>query len=208
MPTKSDEHSKVPKPKMKARYFWAVIWTENLCDGWQDKLDDLFQLPYCYCIHDKDVDAEGAPRKIHAHMIIAFPNTTTYNHALEIFQSLGDNVVNSCEAIMSIRYAYNYLIHNTESAKKANKFQYEPKERICGNNFDIGTYEQIGAAEKLKITQEIADLIISNGFENIADLYYYLVTNCNDVYLEIFTARNAMFERLCRGMFLKNHPKK
>ncbi|MBC9710079.1 MAG: hypothetical protein H9W80_12775 [Enterococcus sp.] len=204
---KVDEHSKVPKPKSNGRYFWAVLWTENLVDGWEDMLDDLLQLPYCYCVHDKDKDKEGQPRKKHIHMIIAFPNSTTYKHALDVFKSLGENAVNSCETIFNVRYAYDYLIHNTKSAQKANKFQYSKEERICGNNFDIGTYEQIGVAEKLKLTREIADLIVDNGFGNIADLYYYISQNYDDIYLEIFCSKNAMFERLCRGIYLKINSK-
>ena len=38
----------------KARYYWAVLYPENMRDSWQDDIDLLLQVPYAYCIHDKD----------------------------------------------------------------------------------------------------------------------------------------------------------
>ena len=37
---------------------------------------------------------------------------------------------------------YNYLIHDTDSCRKQGKYLYKVEDRICGNGFDIGLYEQ------------------------------------------------------------------
>ena len=101
----------------KAKYWWAVMYPENMVPGWQNDIDEILQLPYAYCIHDQDTDEENEERKIHLHLIIAFPNTTTYNHALGVFSELnarGKIAVNECKRVISMRQAYNYLIHDTD----------------------------------------------------------------------------------------------
>ena len=72
-----------------ARYWWAVMYPENMIDNWEEKIYSLIQYPFAYCIHDKDLRHEVAEeRKKHIHLIIAFNNTTTYNHALNVFRKL------------------------------------------------------------------------------------------------------------------------
>ena len=72
--------------KTKGRYFLAVLYPENMRKEWQDEIGDLLGYPYAYCIHDKDKTKDGDERKTHVHMIVAFPNTTTMQHAMTIFR--------------------------------------------------------------------------------------------------------------------------
>ena len=99
----------------------------------------------------KTRDSKSEHRKDHVHLIVAFPNTTTYKHALNVMDLLsaeGKKAINKCEAVVGIRNVYDYLIHDTEDCRKKGKEQYDPSERITGNNFDIGAYEQLGTVEK------------------------------------------------------------
>lgn len=66
---------KAEKPidtSVKARYWWAVLYQENMVDGWRDNIEELLQLPYAYCEHVADVDGKGEHRKDHVHVIIGF----------------------------------------------------------------------------------------------------------------------------------------
>ena len=57
---------KAEKPidtSVKARYWWAVLYQENMVDGWRDNIEELLQLPYAYCEHVADVDGKGEHRK-------------------------------------------------------------------------------------------------------------------------------------------------
>ena len=44
-------------------------------------------------------------------------------------------------------------------AERKAKEQYDPSERITGNNFDIGAYEQLGTAEKNEMFLEMGQAI-------------------------------------------------
>ena len=49
----------------KARYWWAVLYPENMVEGWEDKIDDLLQVPFGYCVQSADTDSKSEHRKDH-----------------------------------------------------------------------------------------------------------------------------------------------
>lgn len=192
----------------KARYWWAVCYPENMIEDWKSQLDDVLQLPYAYCVHDKDVTSDrGEDRKEHVHIMIAFANTTTYKNAFNTFMKLsasGKQCMNKCESIVSIRYAYDYLIHDTDSCRKAGKHEYDKSERICGNNFDIGSYEQLSQTEQDELFNEICDFITTSCLENFADLHvYYRDREDYLKYQHVLRGHRGYFVELCKGIYLK-----
>lgn len=191
-------------PKAKARYFVAVLYPESMIPNWQDVIDDTLQVPYCYCIHDKDVLQDGTTlRKPHVHIMVAFNNSTTTKHALEVFNLLcqKDKGIKYCEMVVSVRNKYEYLIHNTNGAKKANKHLYDVSERISGNNFDIGAYEQLSTADKREMRKAIASIVNACGFTNFAELDEYVRTKMSDEYYDEFICHQGYFANLVRGCY-------
>lgn len=192
----------------KSRYWVGVLYNENMIDNWQTELGDILQLPFCYCVHDKDTIADGSEdRKIHTHLIIVFNNTTTYNHAFNIFNKLsadGKNALNKIESVVCIRSMYDYLIHNTETCRKKGKFLYSKNERISGNNFDIGNFEQLTTTDRNRIVKELCDFIIQNNVVNFADFYILCIEQFEDSsYFEILRTYSGLFERLTRANYQK-----
>lgn len=193
-----------PRITTKARYWVSVGYPENMIDKWQDNIGDLLELPFAYCIHDKDKLSDHAEdRKVHVHIIIVFPNTTTYKHALSVFRLLGFNAFNTCEPVINIRSKYEYLIHNTETCIKKGKFLYDLNERVTGNNFDIGSYEQISLAERKQFRNELSKYVLDEFITNYSDLYLYVLSNFPSDYEDILCTYSGHFERLCKGNWLK-----
>lgn len=193
----------------KAKYWSGVLYPENMVDNWEQEIGDIVQIPYAYCQHDADLTSKNEERKKHVHLILVFQNTTTYNHALNVFNLLsrqGCKAINTCQAIVSIRGAYDYLIHDTDAAKKQGKKRYDPKCRITGNNFDIGMYEQLGVVEKNEMCNVLCNIIIAEKFTNFVDFYEYCLINLfpeNSNYFEVVKSYSGFFERLTKGNFQK-----
>lgn len=203
----TDDHSALPFNKIKARYWQAVLWTENLIEDWEMKVEETLQLPFAYCIHNKDVEKDGVTlRKPHVHVIVAYPNTTTYKHALNVFKLLGEKACNTCQPCRSIRYCYDYLIHDTDDARKKGKHQYDEHERVRGNNFDIGFYEQISLEEKREMLGELIDFIIEEGFTNLID--FTIESRRNDKfkgfhYQDVRIAQTNTLDKYCAANYKK-----
>lgn len=190
-----------------AKYWTGICYLENMIEGWQDKCGDILQIPFAYCIHDKDLDKAGEDRKPHVHFLLAFKNTTTYNHALETLQTLseeGQRCINKVERVIYIRHIYEYLIHNTEDAKKAGKHLYETSERVERNNFDIGAFEQIDILDEMAMLKEVADMIIQCDIENFVDLYKLIISDFDTQYFKLLKGNQHFFEALTKGNYLKN----
>ena len=190
----------------KSRHWVGVLYPENMIDNWEDEIGDILELPYAYCIHDKDFDDVDDERKVHVHLIIVFPNTTTYKSAFSVFSKLnasGRVSVNFIERVINIRQKFEYLIHNTDTCKKKNKHLYDIKERIIGNCFDIGSFEQVSAAEKNAMLKELCDVIVQLKFTNFIDFYMYVVSNYDTNYFEILKGYSGFLERLTKGNYQK-----
>lgn len=191
----------------KARYWSAVAYPENMINNWEEEISGILQMPFEYALHDKDTEKDGkTPRKAHIHLTLPFSGPATLNSVLKIVNRLskpGSICCSTAEAIINIRYMHNYLLHDTEDARKKHKFQYDASSRISGNGFDIGTYEQTSVQDKLRMTRELGDVIIREGFTNFIDFYQYVLTNFSDDYFEILEVKSGFFERLTKGNFQK-----
>ena len=172
-------------PNERARNIAAILYPESMLDDWPELLAS-WGLPVAYCIHDKDHLADGElDRKVHVHVYLRAANTTL-RYAKKLFETLCDKtkrqsdgsfVTSCCMPVCKInnpREKYDYLIHATERAKKDNKFQYSPLERIEINNFDIGAYEQESQEEKAERVENLVDIIILNRISNMVELRNYL----------------------------------
>ena len=188
----------------KTKYWVGILYPENMVENWKDEIGDLLQLPYAYCVHDKDLDNDGDDRKTHVHLILTFPNTTTYKHAFDVYNKLsasGRVAINKIEMIINIRHMYNYLIHDTDDCRKKGKYLYDKAERITGNNFDIGSLEQMSAIEKDKMLIELANEIAQKNFTNFADFYLFVMSNYDEVYFQLVKGYSGFLERLTKGNY-------
>lgn len=193
----------------RGRYWAGVLYPENLRSNWEEEIGDILQLPFAYCQHSGEIDKKGKKTKEHLHLLIAFPNTTTYNNALSVFKRLsaeGKEAINKIEKVIGIRNVYDYLIHDTETAKKQGKKQYSPKDRITGNGFDIAEYQQLTGIERNSLVKDLCDLIIEENFTNFADFYSFVVREYLEIdssYFEVLRTYSGLFERLTRGNYQK-----
>ncbi|MBP3837013.1 MAG: hypothetical protein J6E31_07970 [Pyramidobacter sp.] len=190
----------------KARYWVAVGYLENMREDWQAVIGEVLQLPYAYCVHDKDVEKTGDPRKSHVHIMAAWPGPTTYKAALAAFRLLNapqHEAFPTAFKVQNVRYMYAYLIHDTDDARKKKKHLYAVTERITGNNFDIGAYEQLDAADRRKMRAELAQLIQDKAYTNYLDFYLEIAKNWNAEYEDIVVSYSSHFTRLINGMWQK-----
>lgn len=191
----------------KAKYWTCILYPESMVDDWQDKICDILQVPFAYCIHDKDKDGHDGDRKIHVHVEIAFPNTTTYKHVLGLVQELMPTCL-IVKKVINVRYMYEYLIHNTDSCKKSGKHLYSSSERILCNNFDIGAFEQRSLEDKRQDAKDLKRYIIKNQIDNAYELDLSLNSDpdidddLRDRFEDAILCYSGYINNICKGVFL------
>ena len=190
----------------KARYWVGVGWVENMRRDWEDNIDTILQLPYAYVVHDKDVDKTGQPRITHVHIMVAYNSPTTYKNALATFKQLeepGKIAFNTCYKVNHIRNMYEYIIHNTDKARKDGKHLYDASERITGNGFDIGNFEQISQADKERMLDELEDVIFERCFTSYGRYFVYVKHHMSAEHRKILRSYSSHLQRLIRSNYIE-----
>lgn len=213
MSTKYDKNDKY-------RMWMFVLYPESMVNDWQERLYDL-QVPICYIIHDKDnylLDPDEKERKIHVHLWVVWNNTVWYGAILKILNKLlakkvidnktGDLVFGSCgstaEPVFNPKFAFLYLCHkDPKSLKLEYKFKYDDSERICLNNFDIGSYIELDKHETMRIKSVLTHAIFDNKIMDTLTLFFYVESNYDDYYMYVFQNFHAYFNNQCTACWKK-----
>lgn len=196
---------------LKARFWVGICWVDSMVDDWKEKLDLALQIPYCYCVHDQDINFHGDAKAPHVHIMVSYANTTTEKNVLSMFNELskeGSQCCNKVFRVRGVRYMYSYLIHDTAQAKKQQKHLYSPSERVEGLGWDTGAFDQMQQTDRLSCVIEIAEEIRTNNLQTYVDLDKHILETFDLSYYEIFTAYSSHFYRLVQGQWQKNKPNK
>ena len=197
----------------KARNWWAVLYPENMIDGWQDKIYRILQVPFEYIIHDRDEVEEEEdvlkPRKIHVHLVLHFSNSTTYRHVCQLINLLsleGHKCFNKIEAVVYLKYAHGYLTHRTPECIKKGKTLYDYDDIITGNNWDLAAFIDLDETDKLTLYRSLRDSAFKWDIRSCLMLERYvedglickdLDISKNEIILYIKNNRRA-FESICK----------
>ena len=144
---------------------WAfVIYPESLPDNYEEIILNT-GLPMALSpLHDKDLDPTGEPKKPHRHVIVYYENATTYNN---VKQNVTDKLNGTIPIkLESMRGMYRYHLH----LDNPEKYQYDDRDRIFYNGFDIDMASKLTKTEINKIIRVINDLIRTTNIYEYSDL--------------------------------------
>lgn len=166
---------------VKKKYWAFVLYLESAPENWKEILQ-LRGIPVCISpYHDKDVNPDGTAKKPHYHIILCFPNTTTYNNVKSITDSLNQPIPISLDAVNGY---YRYLTHKDNPEK----YQYSPEDIETLNGFSIDDFVELTYTQVKTICIYLQQLIIDNNILEYSDLLDYLLTN--ELYTELDVASN------------------
>lgn len=166
---------------VKKKYWAFVLYLESAPENWKEILQ-LRGIPVCISpYHDKDVNPDGTLKKPHYHIILCFPNTTTYNNVKSITDSLNQPIPISLDAVNGY---YRYLTHKDNPEK----YQYSPEDIETLNGFSIDDFVELTYTQVKTICIYLQQLIIDNNILEYSDLLDYLLTN--ELYTELDVASN------------------
>lgn len=191
--------------KQKTRLAELIFYPENMIDQWEKYIADVLTYPFCYIIHDKD------NCKVHGHMMLVMSNNVqisfyvkTFNQYLrkEGVNPLTNKEYEPCfliQPVGNVLGAYNYLIHDTEQARRENKHLYSPLERHIFNGFDIHFLVQDDCVERRAVRKEIYQAIKRHKFQDVIALSDWIDNHNDDIYYEVFCSNINFFNVMCGG---------
>lgn len=195
----------------KAKFWVGILWVDSMVEDWRERLDILIQMPYTFCLHDKDKTFHGDPKAPHVHIMVAWKNTTTENSVTSMFNELSKPGMQCCNKVFRVRgvkYMDDYLIHDTQVAKKQGKHLYSPSERIRGLGWNTDVFNELQQTDKLQCVMEISDEIKTCNIQTYVDLYDHIIKTFDLSYFEILISYSSHFDRMVKGQWQKNRGEK
>lgn len=187
----------------KFRFWSAVCYPENMVPDWEETIGDILQIPYAYAFHDSPLDLKGD--KPHVHLILCWSGPTTRNCALQMANLLSLPGLTCCSTVQfvsNIEHMYNYLIHDTDDCRRKGKYLYPASSRHEGNGFDVHFLRTVDTSDKLRIRNEIRNLIFAERIDNFAllDLACGSFPD-SDLYVSVLHDSAYYFQRICDGVY-------
>lgn len=169
----------MPKGKYtRTRNYATIVYPESAPVNFKEILNDSHISCFISPLHDKDISANGEPKKPHYHVMIMFDNVKTKEQAQEVFTSIGGV---GCEVVNSIRAYARYLCHLDDY----DKAPYSPADVLCfgGSNYldTIGTM-----SDKLTCIREMMIYIKEHHVICFADLFDFAADQ-NDMWFDALT---------------------
>lgn len=156
---------------MKKGRIWACVgYPDSLPNDWLDKLQETGLQIAISPLHNKDLNPDGEVKKTHYHIIFNYEGPTTYNHVKELCDSLNMTIPIKLESLRGM-YRYHLHLDNPE------KYQYDDRDRILLNGFDISQVNELTRTEVDKLKKEIQQFIVDNNILEYSDLLIFLSEN-------------------------------
>ena len=140
------------KPPVRVLSWTAVIYPESLPENWKDILGEMLVPWACSPLHDKDINADGSPKKPHYHLLLAFRTKKSFEQVKEITDKLHAPIPQPCR---DTRALVRYFVHK-DNPEKA---QYKETDITSGGGFDIDTALSLTQSEEDEILFQICDFI-------------------------------------------------
>lgn len=198
MPKKGTLIAGVPfDPRKSGNKFEYIVYPDSAPSDWVEILKNQGYVFVVSPLHDKDISANGEPKKAHYHVLVVWTTAPTkWQTACGICETLN---CPCCLPIANLRTKYDYLTHKND----ANKAQYDPKDIVCVNGFSISNFEGLAMDEVKRIVIELTKLCFDECITEYSDLMHYLLANEMHDAFDVASNRTVYFSNLCKGIWRK-----
>lgn len=170
----------------KSRSWTAIVYPDSLPDNWRELLDETHLQWVESPLHDKDINADGQPKKPHYHLLVMWDNTTTYSAAESLFKDVLHGTIP--QACASARGLVRYMAH----MDNPEKVQYDATKIVAHGGADIEELLKPTKAYTQQTLKEITKYIVDAQIEEFSDFAIYCMMT-NDAWFEILTTHNTLY---------------
>lgn len=190
------EKSKVEK----GRDWTFIVYPESAPENWREILDDTHLRWVESPLHDKDVNADGEPKKAHWHILLSYDGPVAISAVKKITSR-----INTPEPrkVGSAKGLVRYMIH----LDNPEKYQYAMSEIVGHGGADVASYFEMTATNRLNVMKEIVQYIYAENITNYADFLMICIEN-SDEWFEVAVNHNTLaINKMLDAVWQKNNKK-
>lgn len=178
----------------KARHWTLLIYPDSCPTNWKEILQETGCEVAVSPLHDKDINDEmsGALKKPHYHVIISYPNTTTYNVVKQLTSELNTTIPKD---LKSVKGMYRYFTH----MDNADKYQYDSKDILLMNGFNVDNVNELTYNQKKEIQRKIIKYILDEKISYYHDLIFKL-EEVNEDWCNVALDNTLLFNAIIKSI--------
>jgi len=169
------------KPKEsdgRARIWGFILYPESAGENWQGAISNLQVSTAVSPLHDRDVNPDGALKKAHYHVVIAFDGKKSYEQVEEITEAFKATIPQRCR---SVKGSVRYFTH----MDNPDKAQYSRSDILTFNGFDIEEQFKPTQSERFEILLEIQEFLINHEVTEYRELFDYAARKQKDRWFSV-----------------------
>lgn len=150
----------------RARTWTFVLYEDSAPENWRELLDEehieWIESPW----HDRDVNADGTPKKKHKHILLIFKGKKSYEQIKKITDKLKQPIPQRCHDAKGL---VRYFTHQ-DNPEKA---QYNVSDIVGHGGADVSDFMRPSNTERYKLISDMMMYIRSKGITEFQDLMDY-----------------------------------
>lgn len=172
------------KSSERLRAWTFILYPESAPDDWREILDDEHIEWAESPLHDKDINADGTPKKPHKHILLSFPGKKSYEQIKAITDKLNCPVPQKCHNQKSL---VRYFCH----LDNPDKAQYKTSDIISHGGFNVDDVLKPSTSEVYEKIAEMIDYVRMYNITEFQDLMDYAISNRYDDWFPLLCDRCA-----------------
>lgn len=186
--------AKSNKEVEKGANWTFLVYPDSAPKNWIDILQETGCELAISPLHEFDIDDEesGELKKPHWHVILVYPNTTTFNTIKKIVDKVNAPIP---KLLNSVKGMWRYFTHMDHP----HKYQYKVDDIRYLNGFDVDKYNPMSLTQKYKIKKEIFQYIKNNNINYYVELLEKLMFE-NEDWFNIALDNTLLFNSLIKSV--------
>lgn len=168
----------------RTRNWTFVVYEDSAPEKWRDMLDDehieWVESPW----HDKDINADGEPKKKHKHILLLFGGVKSYEQVKEITDRLSCPIPQRCH---NAKAMIRYMAH-LDNPEKA---QYDVADIKGHGGVDLAEMLRPSSSERYTLIREMIAFVKAHNVCEFKDLMDYAAAERFDDWFPLLCDNSA-----------------
>jgi hypothetical protein len=169
---RADKAYEEKRAGQRTRNWTVIFYPEDLPENWTSLVDELHFKWVQSPIHDKDLSADGKPKKPHYHTLFIFENVKTYEQIESMLKEVfGESETGSIIGVAPPTQVVDRcaIVRYMAHMDNPDKVQYDVAEITGHNGADVAEILKYSATETREMIVAMEEYIEENGITELAD---------------------------------------
>lgn len=154
------------KKETRTRNWTVVVYPESAPENWREIVDNWHIEWVESPLHDKDLNADGEPKKPHWHLLLMFSSVKSYEQVLDLIQELNCPIP---KQVHNSKALVRYMAH----LDNPDKAQYDISQVVAHGGIDVVDLLKPSSSERYSLIKEMRAWCCEWNITEFEDLFNY-----------------------------------